>query len=125
MSIAYQVNANQIPIPTLYGLTTSYPVPSAPTGGVSNNGHVDPTQLPIDVVKTTPTFAPGVVTGGVVSGGVTTGTVTGPNGTVSTGVVIPIDVGATLTTAVAQLKSLNPMVWLLVGLVGLVILKKH
>ena len=100
-----QVNANQIPIPTLYGLVTSVPVPTSPTGGVGNDGHVDPKQMPIDSTSATPTFAPGVVTGG--------------NGTVVDGI------NATLTSTVAQLTSLNPTWWILAAILGFVVLKKH
>ena len=100
-----QVNANQIPVSTLYGVTTSVSVPSNPTGGVSNNGHVDPTQMPIDSTSATPTFAPGAVTGG--TGNVVDG------------------IGATLTSTVAQLTSLNPTWWILAAILGFVVLKKH
>jgi len=101
-----QVNANQIPIPTLYGVTTSVSVPTNPTGGVGNNGHVDPTQMPIDSTSATPTFAPGVVTGG-------------------TGGTVVDAIGATLTNTVAQLTSLNPTWWILAAILGFFVLKKH
>jgi len=100
-----QVNANQLPIPTLYGLVTSVSVPTNPTGGVGNNGHVNPIQMPIDSTSATPTFAPGVVTGG--SGNVADA------------------VGATLTNTVAQLTSLNPTWWILAAILGFFVLKKH
>ena len=103
-----QVNANQIPIPTLYGVTTSVSVPTNPTGGVGNNGHVDPTQMPIDSTSTAPTFAPGVVTGG-----------TGGTGNVADAI------GATVTNTVAQLTSLNPTWWILAAILGFFVLKKH
>ena len=115
-----QVNANQIPIPTLYGLVTSVAVPSGPTGGVGNNGHVDPTQMPIDSTSATPTFASGVVTGG--TGGMAGGASPGPG---FAGATVVDAVGATLTSTVAQLTSLNPTWWILAAILGFVVLKKH
>ena len=106
------VPVNTAPIPTLYGTTTSYSVPSNPLGGVIDNGHVNPASLPVDTTSAPMTLAPGTVTVGSAFDG---------NGTINVGATL----ANTATATVAQLKSMNPMWWLLIGIFGLVILKKH